>query len=130
MVRCVSVCQEELGRLLGAKRAEHLTCVRKRRALDTLAWDTPGPSGWRPRGALVGHLHEHRGAVTRLAALPDTPFYASASVDGTVKVDGEGMGVTIFFYISPFFHNSYTTRSLLGMSAIEDGIKLTRVMFR
>jgi phosphoinositide-3-kinase regulatory subunit 4 len=41
---------------------------------------------WYPRGVLVAHLAEHRRAVTRLAAAPASPFLASASADGSVKV--------------------------------------------
>jgi len=39
------------------------------------------------KGTLVAHLHEHRGAVTRLVGLGRaTSFFASASLDGAVKI--------------------------------------------
>lgn len=44
------------------------------------------PSGWRPRGLLVAHLHEHSAAVVRLAALPDSALFASASRDGQMRL--------------------------------------------
>lgn len=65
-LECISSCKKELETLVAIKREEHLECVRKRRALDTLAWDTRlPPPGWRPRGHLMAHLHEHHGAVNR-----------------------------------------------------------------
>lgn len=42
--------------------------------------------GWRPKGALVAHLHEHRRAVRSLAVSADNLFFASGSDDGTVKI--------------------------------------------
>lgn len=86
-IKCISSCKKELENLLAIKCEEHLECVRKRRALDTLAWDTRlPPPGWRPRGHLMAHLHEHHGAVNRLVPIGDTSIYASCSNDGTVKV--------------------------------------------
>lgn len=87
IIKCVSSCKSELESLIATKREEHLVCVKKKRALDTLAWDTRlPPPGWRPRGHLVAHLHEHRGAVNRLVPVGDTSIYVSCSNDGTVKV--------------------------------------------
>ena len=43
-------------------------------------------SGWRPKGTLVAHLHEHAAAVTQLAVSDDHRFFVSGSLDGTVKV--------------------------------------------
>lgn len=44
------------------------------------------PPGWRLRGTLVAHLHEHRSPISKLATLPDSPLFASASTDGYVRV--------------------------------------------
>lgn len=86
-IKCVSSCKKELESLVALKCEEHLECVRKRRALDTLAWDTRlPPPGWRPRGHLMAHLHEHHGSVNRLVPIGDSSIYASCSSDGTVKV--------------------------------------------
>ncbi|KAF0290211.1 Phosphoinositide 3-kinase regulatory subunit 4 [Amphibalanus amphitrite] len=41
---------------------------------------------WRPKGELVAHLHEHQGAVVRLATVADSPLVASAAADGQVRV--------------------------------------------
>jgi hypothetical protein len=48
--------------------------------------DTPAVRSWRPSGIMVGHLHEHSGAVTELCVAPDSKFFASASDDGTVRL--------------------------------------------
>ena len=45
-----------------------------------------GGVAWRPRGHLVAHLAEHRGGVSRLAAVPETHLVASAAADGCVRV--------------------------------------------
>ncbi|KAK3857919.1 hypothetical protein Pcinc_035857 [Petrolisthes cinctipes] len=87
LLKCMSSCKKELDSLLSVRREEHLECIKKRRALDTLEWDTRlPPPGWRPRGHLVAHLHEHRGSVNRLIPIGDSSIYASCSDDGTVKV--------------------------------------------
>lgn len=60
---------------------------RGREWAEQAAWQPPlPPPGWRLRGSLVAHLHEHRATVTRLAALPDSPLFASASMDGCVRL--------------------------------------------
>lgn len=42
--------------------------------------------GWKPRGVLVAHLHEHNSAVNDLAVSSDNAFFVSASDDSTVKI--------------------------------------------
>lgn len=44
------------------------------------------PSGWRPRGVPVAHLHEHRAAVNRLVSIPDSGLFASTAADGCVRI--------------------------------------------
>lgn len=45
------------------------------------------PANWRMKGTLVAHLHEHKSAVTKLAALkPNGSLFVSASTDGTVRL--------------------------------------------
>lgn len=44
------------------------------------------PPGWRLRGTLVAHVHEHRSVITKLAPLPETPLFASASTDGYIRI--------------------------------------------
>lgn len=47
--------------------------------------------GWRLKGNLVAHMHEHKSAVTKLVNFPiatssSSPFFASCSTDGTVRL--------------------------------------------
>jgi len=43
---------------------------------------------WHPKGILVAHLHEHKGAVNRIKASKDNLFFATCSDDGTgMKLD-------------------------------------------
>lgn len=44
------------------------------------------PPGWRLRGSLVAHLHEHRGPITKLATIPDSSLFASSSSDGYIRI--------------------------------------------
>lgn len=44
------------------------------------------PPGWRLRGTLVAHLHEHRSPITKLVTIPDSPLFASASTDGYIRI--------------------------------------------
>ncbi|XP_043192491.1 phosphoinositide 3-kinase regulatory subunit 4-like [Amphibalanus amphitrite] len=78
-----SPCQAALQRLLERQRAERLA-VRLGREPRGRAGAPP--STWRPKGELVAHLHEHQGAVVRLATVADSPLVASAAADGQVRV--------------------------------------------
>ncbi|XP_048750935.2 phosphoinositide 3-kinase regulatory subunit 4-like isoform X2 [Ostrea edulis] len=52
-----------------------------------IAWERrPPPSNWKPKGLLVAHLQEHRGAINRIQVSSDHAYFASASNDGTVKL--------------------------------------------
>ncbi|KAJ6237137.1 phosphoinositide 3-kinase regulatory subunit 4 [Anaeramoeba flamelloides] len=42
--------------------------------------------GWRPKGILATHLHEHSGSINKIAVSPDQYYFATASNDGTVKI--------------------------------------------
>lgn len=60
---------------------------RSREWAEQAAWQPPlPPPGWRLRGSLVAHLHEHRNAITKLAPISDTSLFASASLDGCVRL--------------------------------------------
>ena len=78
-----SPCQAALQRLLERQRAERLA-VRLGREPRSRAGAPP--STWRPKGELVAHLHEHQGAVVRLAAVADSTLVASAAADGQVRL--------------------------------------------
>lgn len=43
-------------------------------------------SGWRPKGLLVAHLHEHKSAVNRIRVSDEHSLFATCSNDGTVKI--------------------------------------------
>lgn len=80
-------CQMELKKLIERKQEQYSSCARTRLAARDTGWETPlPPPGWRLRGTLVAHLHEHRAAVNRLAVLPETSLFASASADGCIRI--------------------------------------------
>lgn len=64
------------------------------RSFDSVIEQRDLPLGWRLKGTLVTHLHEHRAAVTRLTALSTDwssnsaagGLFASCSLDGTVRI--------------------------------------------
>lgn len=63
------------------------TEVMSRDLVEGIMWDSrPPPDNWRPKGVLVAHLQEHRGAVNRLCVSPDHKFFASCSNDSTVRL--------------------------------------------
>eukprot|EP00002_Diphylleia_rotans_P021597 TRINITY_DN4200_c0_g1_i1.p1 TRINITY_DN4200_c0_g1~~TRINITY_DN4200_c0_g1_i1.p1 ORF type:complete len:1490 (+),score=267.46 TRINITY_DN4200_c0_g1_i1:48-4517(+) len=43
-------------------------------------------ASWKPRGILVGHLAEHRGAINQIRVSEDNAFFATCSDDGTVRI--------------------------------------------
>ncbi|XP_037081673.1 LOW QUALITY PROTEIN: phosphoinositide 3-kinase regulatory subunit 4-like [Pollicipes pollicipes] len=65
--------------------AGHLAKVHKHKRLAAEMRRAPVESGV-ATVPLVAHLHEHQGAVVRLAAVTDTPLVASAATDGQVRV--------------------------------------------
>ncbi|XP_039281879.1 phosphoinositide 3-kinase regulatory subunit 4 isoform X2 [Nilaparvata lugens] len=84
--RCAP-CRLELRQLVERKQEMHDTIVRNREWAEHEAW-TPAlpPPGWRLRGALVAHLHEHKAAVNRLLAVPETSLFVSCSSDGCIRL--------------------------------------------
>lgn len=61
--------------------------IRGKEWTEQAAWQPQlPPPEWNLRGVLVAHLHEHRGAVTRLCTVPDKPLFASCSADGYVRL--------------------------------------------
>ena len=73
--------QVALTCLLTEKRSEHSVLTARADTSSSLRHST-----WRPRGQLVAHLAEHRGAVTRLASVPETTLFASTGADGSLRV--------------------------------------------
>ncbi|XP_076279148.1 vacuolar protein sorting 15 isoform X2 [Lasioglossum baleicum] len=86
--RCAP-CRLEVRQLTYRKQEQHAAALRAQHWADNIAWQTGSrllPSGWRPRGVSVAHLHEHRAAVNRLVSLPDSSLFASSSADGCIKI--------------------------------------------
>ncbi|CAH1967764.1 unnamed protein product [Acanthoscelides obtectus] len=82
-----SSCYIELANLKTRQQEHYFEALRSKEWAEQAAWRPQlPPPGWRLRGTLVAHLHEHKGAVNRLCALPDTPLFASSSADGTIRL--------------------------------------------
>lgn len=85
-VHCLS-CHAELQLLLNKKRNEFAREQTVREAVEDPAREERAlPPKWRPRGTLVAHMHEHRGAIHRLQVIPNTSLFATCSADGLVKI--------------------------------------------
>lgn len=83
------------------------------------------PPGWKLRGRLVAHLHEHRGTVTKLASLGERPLFASSSSDGCIriwdlaKIEGKNIANrSKHSYRMPGGHG------VTGMAVCENGLSL------
>jgi hypothetical protein len=80
-------CKKSLDQLLVEKRRE---CAIQMAYRDSLRQEGgragAGGTARRPRGVLVAHLTEHKGAVTGLVAVPETTLLASTSADGTLRI--------------------------------------------
>ncbi|XP_033210037.1 phosphoinositide 3-kinase regulatory subunit 4 isoform X2 [Belonocnema kinseyi] len=82
-------CRLELKELMYRKQNQHAAALRARHWADNIAWQNGSrllPNGWRPRGVLVAHLHEHRAAVNRLVSIQDTSLFGSSAADGCVRI--------------------------------------------
>ncbi|XP_018329607.1 phosphoinositide 3-kinase regulatory subunit 4 [Agrilus planipennis] len=80
-------CSTELRNLLTRQQMHFLKAVRSKEWNEQAAWQPQlPPPGWRLRGSLVAHLHEHRGSITSLVSFPSSPLFASASVDSYVRI--------------------------------------------
>ncbi|XP_040818967.1 phosphoinositide 3-kinase regulatory subunit 4 isoform X3 [Ochotona curzoniae] len=80
-------CKSELQQLVQQKREQ---CAAERIAkqmMENAEWESkPPPPGWRPKGLLVAHLHEHKSAVNRIRVSDEHSLFATCSNDGTVKI--------------------------------------------
>ncbi|KAL8601723.1 hypothetical protein ACOMHN_033899 [Nucella lapillus] len=80
-------CKWDLRNCVHHLRRRFDTEVMSRDLVEGIMWDSrPPPDKWRPKGVLVAHLQEHRGAVNRLCVSPDHKFFASCSNDSTVRL--------------------------------------------
>ncbi|XP_054259125.1 phosphoinositide 3-kinase regulatory subunit 4 isoform X2 [Macrosteles quadrilineatus] len=80
-------CKLELRRLVSRRQELHAAATRAKDWAEHEAWIPPlPPPGWRLRGSLVAHLHEHKAAVNRLVPVTETPLFASCSSDGCIRI--------------------------------------------
>lgn len=74
-------------RCLIDRKARQLQQIRVRSSSERQTFGLTSHIGdWKFRGSLVAHLHEHRAGIVRLAAFPSMPLFASASLDGYVRL--------------------------------------------
>lgn len=82
-----STCYIELTKLKNIQQDHYYEALRGKEWAEQAAWKPQlPPPGWHPRGVLVAHLHEHKSAVHKLCRFPDSPFFASSSADGTIRL--------------------------------------------
>lgn len=84
--RCAP-CHLELKKLIVRKQELYNNAVQGHEWCDPAMWEAPiPPPGWKLRGSLVAHLHEHKGAVNRIVSIPKSALFASCSSDGSIKI--------------------------------------------
>ncbi|XP_006822003.1 phosphoinositide 3-kinase regulatory subunit 4-like, partial [Saccoglossus kowalevskii] len=80
-------CKLELRRLVHRKREQYIHDMATKSLIEGSVFENkPPPPGWKPKGLLVAHLHEHKAAVNRISVSHDHNFFATCSNDGTVKI--------------------------------------------
>ncbi|KAK7093762.1 phosphoinositide 3-kinase regulatory subunit 4-like [Littorina saxatilis] len=80
-------CKWDLRNCVHYQRSRFEAEVMSRDLVEGIMWESrPPPDNWRPKGVLVAHLQEHKGAVNRLCVSPDHKFFASCSSDSTVRL--------------------------------------------
>ncbi|XP_029865263.1 phosphoinositide 3-kinase regulatory subunit 4 isoform X2 [Aquila chrysaetos chrysaetos] len=110
----ITTCKTELQQLIQQKREQCNAERLAKQMMENAEWESkPPPPGWRPKGLLVAHLHEHKSAVNRIRVSDEHSIFATCSNDGTVKIwNGQKMeGKTT------------TTRSILTYSRIGGHVK-------
>ncbi|KAK6633048.1 hypothetical protein RUM43_012791 [Polyplax serrata] len=84
--RCAP-CKSELRKLISRKQEMYNKTTRAREMAEQAAWGPHiPPPGWRLKGTLVAHLHEHRSSVNKLVPLPGKGKFASCSNDGCIRL--------------------------------------------
>uniref|UniRef100_A0A1B6KTS4 non-specific serine/threonine protein kinase n=1 Tax=Graphocephala atropunctata TaxID=36148 RepID=A0A1B6KTS4_9HEMI len=80
-------CKLELRKLVNRRQELYAHATRAQEWAEHEAWIPPlPPPGWRLRGTLVAHLHEHKAAVNRLVPITESSLFASCSSDGCIRV--------------------------------------------
>eukprot|EP00057_Strongylocentrotus_purpuratus_P020172 XP_011674646.1 PREDICTED: phosphoinositide 3-kinase regulatory subunit 4 [Strongylocentrotus purpuratus] len=83
----VSSCHLNLRSLVTRKRDQYAMDIMRKMLIHDTTFNAKAPqSNWKPRGLLIAHLHEHKGAVNRLQVSYDHTLFSTCSDDGTVKV--------------------------------------------
>ncbi|XP_074939473.1 phosphoinositide 3-kinase regulatory subunit 4 isoform X2 [Phalacrocorax aristotelis] len=83
----ITTCKTELQQLIQQKREQCNAERLAKQMMENAEWESkPPPPGWRPKGLLVAHLHEHRSAVNRIRVSDEHSIFATCSNDGTVKI--------------------------------------------
>nr|XP_009936366.1 PREDICTED: phosphoinositide 3-kinase regulatory subunit 4 [Opisthocomus hoazin] len=101
----ITTCKTELQQLI-----QQTTSSQKKNA----KYEKKGkPAGWRPKGLLVAHLHEHKSAVNRIQVSDEHSIFATCSNDGTVKI----------WNSQKMEGKTTTTRSILTYSRIGGHVK-------
>ncbi|RDD40341.1 Phosphoinositide 3-kinase regulatory subunit 4 [Trichoplax sp. H2] len=82
----INTCKAEVSQLFMKKIERHALGL-KAKQVGIVDWEkVPTPAGWKPKGELIAHIREHRGAITKIATSEDSKLFASGSSDGTVKL--------------------------------------------
>ncbi|XP_039693046.1 phosphoinositide 3-kinase regulatory subunit 4 isoform X3 [Pteropus medius] len=83
----ITTCKTELQQLIQQKREQCNAERIAKQMMENAEWESkPPPPGWRPKGLLVAHLHEHKFAVNRIRVSDEHSLFATCSNDGTVKI--------------------------------------------
>ncbi|KAL2307628.1 hypothetical protein Nmel_000601 [Mimus melanotis] len=110
----ITTCKTELQQLIQQKREQCNAERLAKQMMENAEWESkPPPPGWRPKGLLVAHLHEHKCAVNRIRVSDEHSIFATCSNDGTVKV----------WNSQKMEGKTTTTRSILTYSRIGGHVK-------
>ncbi|NXG24902.1 PI3R4 kinase, partial [Grallaria varia] len=110
----ITTCKTDLQQLIQQKREQCNAERLAKQMMENAEWESkPPPPGWRPKGLLVAHLHEHKSAVNRIRVSDEHSIFATCSNDGTVKV----------WNSQKMEGKTTTTRSILTYSRIGGHVK-------
>uniref|UniRef100_A0A452ISI4 Phosphoinositide 3-kinase regulatory subunit 4 n=1 Tax=Gopherus agassizii TaxID=38772 RepID=A0A452ISI4_9SAUR len=110
----ITTCRTELQQLVQQKREQCNAERMAKQMMENAEWESkPPPTGWRPKGLLVAHLHEHKSAVNRIRVSDEHSIFATCSNDGTVKI----------WNSQKMEGKTTTTRSILTYSRIGGSVK-------
>uniref|UniRef100_A0A8D0L204 Phosphoinositide 3-kinase regulatory subunit 4 n=1 Tax=Sphenodon punctatus TaxID=8508 RepID=A0A8D0L204_SPHPU len=110
----ITTCKTQLQQLIQQKREQCNAERIAKQMMENAEWESkPPPTGWRPKGLLVAHLHEHKSAVNRIRVSDEHSIFATCSNDGTVKI----------WNSQKMEGKTTTTRSILTYSRIGGRVK-------